>query len=52
MVSNIGFPVVTADGINDIDITTLPERCRYNWGKMKWIDDEYENVFSLPRKFD
>lgn len=52
MVSNIDFPVVTADGINDIDITTLSERCRYNWGEMKWIDNYYENVFYFPREFD
>lgn len=52
MVSNIGFPVVTADGVNDIDIITLSERCKYNWDEMKWIDDEYKDLFYLPRNFD
>jgi hypothetical protein len=52
MVSCIGLPLVTIDGLEDQDVLTLPERCPYDWNNMKWLVDEYTNVFTLERKFE
>ena len=52
IVSHLGFPTVTVEGIDDADVATLPERCPFDWNQMKWLIEEYTNVFTLPRKFD
>lgn len=52
MISHIGFPVVTLDAIDDADIYTLSKRCPFDREKMKWLVDEYTEVFKLPRTFD
>jgi hypothetical protein len=52
MVSCIGLPLVNLDGLEDIDISTLPERCPFDWDNMKWLVDEYTKVLKLKRKFE
>ncbi|MDY0005383.1 MAG: hypothetical protein RBS22_01070 [Spongiibacteraceae bacterium] len=52
MISNIGLPLVTIEGLDDADVETLPERCPFDWSKMEWRVDKYTEVFTLPRNFD
>lgn len=52
MVSNLGFPVVTFDGLDDADVDSLGKRCPFDWEKMQWLVDEYTDVFKLPRRYD
>jgi len=52
MVSCIGLPLVNLDGLEDSDVLSLPERCPFDWNKMKWIMDEYTNTLKLERKFE
>lgn len=52
MVSHLGLPVVSLDGLDDRDILTLSERCPFDWETMKWLVDEYREVFPLERKFE
>ncbi len=52
MISHLGLPVVSLDGLDDKDVLTLPERCPFDWEKMKWLVDEYKEVFPLERKFE
>lgn len=52
MVSHIGLPVVTLDALDDADIETLSQRCPFDWEQMKWLVDEYTEVFELPRSFE
>lgn len=52
MVSHIGLPLVTRDGLHDEDIATLPERCPFDRNQMKWLVSQYSDVFTLPRDFE
>jgi hypothetical protein len=52
MVSSIGLPIISIDGLEDLDVLTLSERCPYDWNNMKWLVDGYTNVFMLERKFE
>ena len=52
MVTNIGFPLVSMEGIDDEDLNSLSERCPFDWQEKKWLVDEYTNVFSVKRKFE
>lgn len=52
MVSCIGLPLVNLDGLNDADVQTLAHRCPFDWNNMKWLVDEYTNVFKLERNFE
>lgn len=50
MVTNIGLPLVTPEGINNSDLETLPERCPFDWVEKKWLTEAYTNYFQLKRK--
>jgi hypothetical protein len=52
MVSHLGLPVVRLDALDDADVDTLGNRCPFDWGSMKWLVDEYTDVFNLPRGYD
>lgn len=49
IITDIGFPLVTTEGLHDKDIETLNERCPFNWEKMEWEQSEYTNYFTLRR---
>lgn len=51
MVSHIGLPLVNEQGLNDIDVETLSERCPYNWEENKWeLNDEFPQSLNLGLK--
>jgi hypothetical protein len=52
LVTHAGLPVVTPDALGDRDLETLSERCPFDWQQMKWLVDEYSNVFTLDRSFE
>jgi len=52
MVSHIGFPLVTLEALNDDDVNSLSQRCPFDWESMKWLVDEYNEVYTFPRTFE
>lgn len=52
IVSNLGFPLLNIEGQDDSDLFSLPERCRFDWENMKWIDVEFSKTLQLIRKYD
>ena len=54
IISNLGFPIVNINGIDDSDINTLGERCPYDWKKMQWLKEPFSTELDLKlvRKFD
>ncbi len=52
LVTHLGMPVVTPDAIDDRDLESLPNRCPFDWARMKWLTESYDNVFPLHRSFE
>ncbi len=52
MVSNIGLPVVTIEGADDEDLTSLSERCPFDRKENKWLVERYDRVFDLERDYE
>jgi hypothetical protein len=54
MITNLGFPIVNMNGINNMDIKTVEERCPFDWQNNKWLKDGFpiELDQKLKRKFD
>jgi hypothetical protein len=52
IVTQLGFPLLNIEGQDDGDILSLPQRCRFDWEKMRWIDNEFSKTLQLNRKYD
>lgn len=54
MISQLGFPVVNALGMDDADLADLSERAPFDWDKMQWLCELYPEALDLklPRSFD
>lgn len=51
MVSHVGLPLVNEQGLRDVDVETLSERCPYNWEENKWeLNDEFPQSLNLGLK--
>jgi len=48
MVSHVGLPLVNEQGLSNIDLETLSERCPYDWDENKWaLDEEFPESLDL-----
>lgn len=47
MITQLGFPLVNFDGIDDGDLQTLETRCPYDLKNNKWILDEYPESLDM-----
>lgn len=54
IVSNIGMPIVNAQGTDDSDTDTLNQRCPFDWSEMKWLKSTFpiELDMKLLRSYD
>jgi hypothetical protein len=53
MVSNQGFPLINSEGLNDLDLKTLEDRCPFDWVTMEWVErnlhPEVDGCFFPPK---
>lgn len=48
VVSNLGFPLVNPQGIDDADLETVEDRVPFDWENMKWgTDEEFPEALDL-----
>ncbi len=56
MVSNLGFPLVNEDGLDNQDLATLGKRCPFDWDTMQWTERDLhrqlEDGAFYPRALD
>lgn len=52
MITNLGFPIVNLEGLDDKDLETVEERCPYDHENQKWLVDKFENTLKLERNYD
>lgn len=47
IVSNIGMPLVNEQGVDDVDLASLGERCPFDWKEMRWQKPSYPEELDL-----
>ena len=52
MITQLGFPLVNLQGIDNVDITSLDDRCPFDWGNMKWLVEEFPESLDLKLERD
>lgn len=52
MISQLGFPVVNALGMDDADLADVSERAPFDWDNMQWLCEEFPAALDLKLKRD
>ena len=47
IITNLGFPVVNAQGVNDSDLESLGDRSPFDWDTMKWLCEPFPAELDL-----
>lgn len=54
MVTSLGLPLVNEQGLEDRDLSTIGERCPFDWNTMTWLKEPFPETLDLKldRSYD